>query len=79
MIPIMARIKPKRLDRIRAVFGAVDKAFVDRGDPHDQTKIQQLEEKMNEINNLNDFNKINFVQINKSTNKKMNLKNSKRY
>ena len=75
----MTRIKPRKLDRIRAVFDAVDKAFVDREDPHDQTKIQQLEEKMNEIDGLNDFNKNNFGHINKISNKKMNLKNSKRY
>lgn len=75
----MTRIKHRRLDKIRAAFGSVDKSFVNRGDLHDQSKIQQLEEKMNEIEGFEDFNKINFGTMCKSPTKKMNLKNSKRY
>ena len=77
----MTRIRPRRLDRFRAMFAGIDKAFVDRGDPYDQTKIQQLEEKMNEkcFDEINNFNKINYEKLNKPLNKKMNLKNSKRF
>lgn len=75
----MTRIKPKILDKIRDAFEGVDKILVDRTDAYDQSKIQQLEEKMNEVDGFNDFNKNNFGHINKITNKKMNLKNSKQF
>lgn len=75
----MTRIKPKRWDRIKEVFRSVDNAFVDREDLHDQTKIQQLEEKMSQIDGFNDFDKINLGYIAQSVNKKIHLKNSKRY
>lgn len=75
----MTRIKIKRWDRIKEGFRSVDKAFVDRGDIHDQTKIQQLEEKLSQIDGFNDFNKINLGYIAQSANKKIHLKNSKRY
>ena len=44
----MTRKKPQKLDKIRAGFEAVDKIAVDRGDPHDQSKIQELD---NQIGN----------------------------
>lgn len=75
----MTRIIPKRWDRIKEAFRSIDKAIVDRGDIHDQTKIQQLEEKMNQIDGFSDFNKINLSHISQSANKKTQLKNSKRY
>ena len=77
----MTRIKPRWIDKIKAGLGAVDKSFSDRGDPYDHTKIQRLEEKMNEkhLDGLNDVNKIKFGNIKTTHNKKINLKNSKRY
>jgi hypothetical protein len=51
----LTRLKPRRFDKLREAFGAVDKAFVDsavdkafvdRGDPHDSTKIKKLEDQM---------------------------------
>jgi len=75
----MTRIKPKMLDRIRTAFEGVDKVFVDRTDVNDHIKIQQLDEKMNGVDGFNCFNKNNFGNINKISNKKLNLRNSKRY
>ncbi len=52
----MTRLKPRRFDKLREAFGAVDKAFVDRGDPHDSTKIKKLEDQMDGdsfVGNLN--------------------------
>ena len=77
----MTRIKPRWIDKIKAGLGAVDKSLSDRGDPYDHTKLQRLEEKMNEkyLDGLNDVNKIKFGNIKAIHNKKINLKNSKRY
>ncbi len=81
MIQIMTRIKPKRVDNIRTAFDAVDKASVDRDDLDNQTKIQELDDKMNEksFDGINGLNKINLGKINIISNKKMRLKTSKRY
>ena len=81
MMQIMTRIKPRRLDKMRTAFDAVDKAFVDRDDLHNQTKIQELDDKMNEksFDGINGLNKINLGKINIISNKKMRLKTSKRY
>ena len=52
----MTRLKPRRFDKLKKAFGAVDKAFVDRGDPHDSTKIKKLEDQMDDdsfVGNLN--------------------------
>ena len=43
----MTRLKPRKLDKIRSAFEAVDKVAVDRGDLHDQTKIHELDDQMN--------------------------------
>ena len=75
----MTRIKPKLLDKIQAAFEGVDKILVDRTDAYDQSKIQQLEEKMNNVDGFNDFNRNNFGHVNKIINKKIHLKNSKRF
>lgn len=74
----MTRRKPRFLDKLREGFSFIDSSFVNRCDLNDQTKIQQLEEKMNEIDSFDDF-KHNFEGINKDSNKKTTLKNSKRY
>ena len=42
----MTKKKPRKLDKIRAGFEAVDKVAVDRGDLNDQRKIQELENQM---------------------------------
>ena len=78
---IMTRIKPKRVDNIRTAFDTVDKAFVDRDDLLNETKIQELDENINgkAFDGINELNKINLVKINIISNKKMRLKTSKRY
>ena len=43
----MTRLKPRKLYKIKEAIGAVDKAVVDRGDLHDQSKIQELDSQMN--------------------------------
>lgn len=42
----MTRKKPRKLEKIRSGFEAVDKIAVDRGDLNDQRKIQELENQM---------------------------------
>lgn len=65
----MTRLKPRKRDKIKSAFEAVDKVAVDRGDLNDSTKIQELEEQMdNENFDLNGFNRI---KNQKNLNKKM--------
>ena len=42
----MTQLKPRRLDKLRKSISAVDKAFVDRSDLNDSTKIKELENQM---------------------------------
>ena len=65
----MTRKKPRRLDKIRAGLEAVDKVAVDRGDSHDQRKIQELENQMD--NELFDGGKNLGMSNHKHLNKKM--------
>ena len=77
----MTRTKPRMLDKIRNAFGAVDRTLVDRSDLNDATKIQGLEEKINDMpfENVSNLWKLNPGKINRTSNRKTNLKNSKRY
>ena len=75
----MTRKKTTFLDKLCGGFSSIDGILTDRSDLYDQTKIHQLEEKINEIDGFEDFNKNNFGNISKISNKKMNLKNSKRF
>ena len=63
------------------MLGAVDKSLVDRGDPYDQRKIQELEEKMDETwsGSAENLNKNLRSSIGFIKNKKVNIKNSKRF
>ncbi|MCV0366153.1 MAG: hypothetical protein K5798_02670 [Nitrosopumilus sp.] len=74
----MTRKKTGFLDKLKRGLSSIDSIFVDRSEVNNCTKIQQLEEQMNKINCFDDF-KNNFASINKISNKKMNLKNSKRF
>jgi len=76
----VTRIKKRWIDKLKTGMGFIDQSFTDRGDPDDQKKIHQLEEKMNEkyLDGLNDVDRMKFGNI-KTNNKKINLKNSKRY
>ena len=72
----MSRKKPKRLDKIRSGFEAVDKVAVDRGDLDDQRKIQQLENQLdNELfdggKNLGPSNYRNLNKKMKKSHKKL--------
>ena len=42
----MSRLKPRRLDKIKSAFAAVDKVTADRSDINDSSKIKELEDKM---------------------------------
>ena len=65
----MTRKKPRRLDKIRSGIEAVDKVAVDRGDLHDQRKIQELENQMD--NELFDGKKNLGIDNPRNLNKKM--------
>ena len=44
----MTRLKPRKWDRVAAIFGAIDSKFsTNREDPND-TKIQELENQMDD-------------------------------
>ena len=77
----MTRIKSRKLDRVQKTLVGIDKIFVNRNDPNDQTKIYELENKMNEKPSyctLDHFDKIHLRNISPS-NQKICLKNCKRY
>ena len=65
----MTRKKPRKLDKIRSAFEAVDKVAVDRGDINDQRKIQELENQMD--NELFDGGKNLGVTSHRNMNKKI--------
>ena len=65
----MSKLKPKRLDKIRSAFEAVDKVAVDRSDTHDISKIKELEDKMDE--NILDASKNLGINSQRNFNKKM--------
>ena len=65
----MTRKKPKKLDKIRSAFEAVDKVAADRGDAHDQRKILELEGQMD--NEIFDGGKNFGINSHKALNKKM--------
>lgn len=68
----MTRKKPRKLDKIRSGFEAVDKVAADRGDLNDQRKIQDLENQIgNEI-----FDNGKNLGINNSRNLKKTMKKS---
>ena len=77
----MTRLKRRKFDRIRAIFGAIDKTFVDRSDLYDSAKIKELENKMDEnlFDGKNQFDKIGQGKFFGTSNKRMKIKNSKRY
>ena len=78
----MTRIKPRMLDSVRKTLVGMDRIFVNRDDTNDQTKIYELENKMNEkssCHTLGHFNKIHLRNIISPSNQKTYLKNSKRY
>ena len=63
----MSRLKPRRLDKIKSAFAAVDKVTADRSDLNDSSKIKELENQMDigiidlnnnlSINNQRNMNK----------------------
>ena len=63
----MSRLKPRRLDKIKSGFAAIDKVTADRSDLNDSSKIKELENQMDigmidlnnnlGINNSRNFNK----------------------
>ena len=65
----MSKLKPRKLDKIRSAFEAVDKVAVDRGDLNDSTKIKELEEQMD--NGIIDVNKNLGINNQRNLNKKM--------
>lgn len=65
----MTRKKPRKLDKIRSGFEAVDKIAVDRGDLNDQRKIQELENQMD--NELFEGGKNLGINNHKNLNKNM--------
>ncbi len=44
----MTRMKPRRLESVRKTLVEIDMMFTNRNDTNDQTKIHELENKMNE-------------------------------
>ncbi|MBI1662416.1 MAG: hypothetical protein IS860_02765 [Nitrosopumilus sp.] len=74
----MTRKRPGFLGKLRNSLRTVDQSFTNRDDLHNQNKIQKLEERMSDkvfgdaLDNLD-------IPFQKFSNKKMSIKNSKRY
>ncbi len=78
----MTRIKPRRLDSVRKTIVGIDRIFVNNKYTNDQTKVHELENKMNEkssYDKLGHFDKIHLRNMISPSNQKTHLKNSKRY
>ena len=67
----MTRKKPRKLDKIRSGFEAVDKVAADRGDLNDQRKIQELENQMGDalFDNRKNLGINNSINLNKTMKK----------
>ena len=78
----MTRIKTRKIDSVRKTLVGIDRIFVNRNDTNHQTKIYELENKMNgklSYVTLDHFDKIHLRNMISPSNQKSFLKNSKRY
>lgn len=78
----MTRMKPRKIDDVRKALVGIDRILVNRNDTDDQTRIHDLDNKMNEKSSygtFGHFGKIHLRNMTSPSNKKTGLKNSNRY